>query len=407
MIIKKCRNCQDAYLKYLFSLGKLSYTGKFPKNNKINVKKTDVTLVKCSNCNLVQLNNNYNMKYLYNQDYGYRSGINNTMIKHMEKISKILCIKADLKSNDFILDIASNDGTLLNFYDKNVIKVGIDPLISKYKNYYKNIDYKIPNFFSSNILKKYKIKNKFKIITALSVFYDINDPNKFLKDVNKILEDDGIFLLEFTDLFSIIKYKMFDTICQEHITYYSTKVILKILDKNNLRVFDIRRNSINGGSVQYFVCKKNANFFTNLKSLNFALLEESKLKLDKVNTYKFFFETILKIRSKLLDFINKLIKKNKIIHGYGASTKGNVLLQFFGIGKKYIKFIADRNPNKYNLFTPGTKIKIISESMSRLMKPDYYLVLPWHFKNEILFREKKIIKKGTKFIFPLPKISIN
>ena len=407
MIIKKCRNCQGAYLKYLFPLGKLSYTGKFPKNNKINVKKTDVTLVKCSNCNLVQLNNNYNMKYLYNQDYGYRSGINNTMIKHMEKISKILCIKADLKSNDFVLDIASNDGTLLNFYDKNVIKVGIDPLISKYKNYYKNIDYKIPNFFSSNILKKYKIKNKFKIITALSVFYDINDPNKFLKDVNKILEDDGIFLLEFADLFSIIKYKMFDTICQEHVTYYSTKVILKILDKNNLRVFDIRRNSINGGSVQYFVCKKNANFFTNLKSLNFALLEESKLKLDKVNTYKFFFETILKIRSKLLDFINKFIKKNKIIHGYGASTKGNVLLQFFGIGKKYIKFIADRNPNKYNLFTPGTKIKIISESMSRLMKPDYYLVLPWHFKNEILFREKKIIKKGTKFVFPLPKISIN
>ena len=407
MVIKKCRNCQGTFLKYLFSLGRLSYTGKFPKNNKIDVKKTDLTLIKCSNCNLVQLNNNYNMKYLYNQDYGYRSGINNTMIKHMEKISKILCIKADVRSNDFVLDIASNDGTLVNFYDKNVNKVGIDPLIPRYKKYYKNIDYKIPNFFSLNILKKYKIKNKFKIITALSVFYDINNPHKFLKDINKILEDNGIFLLEYADLFSIIKYKMFDTICQEHVTYYSTKVILKILDKNNLRVFDIRRNSINGGSVQYFVCKKNAKFVTNLKSLNFALLEESKLKLDKVNTYKVFFKTIFKIRSKLLNLLNTLKKKNKIIHGYGASTKGNVLLQFFGIGKKYIKFIADRNPNKYNLFTPGTKIKIISENMSRLMKPDYYLVLPWHFKNEILLREKKIIKKGTKFIFPLPKISIN
>ena len=406
MIIKKCRNCQSFRLKYLFSLGKLSYTGKFQKNNKINIKKTDVTLVICNECSLVQLLNVYNMKYLYNQDYGYRTGINKTMTMHMKKIQKILCAKADVGSGDFVLDIASNDGTLLNFYKNNIIKFGIDPLVSKYKKFYKNIDYKIADFFSINVIKKYKIKKKFKIITALSVFYDIDDPNKFLKEVSSILDDDGIFLLEYADLFSIIKNKMFDTICQEHITYYSTKVILKILNKNDLRIFDVNRNSINGGSVQYYICKKKSKFNTNISSLNYILKEETKLMLDNVNTYKVFFRSILEIKNKLINYLDNLIESNKIIHGYGASTKGNVLLQFFGINKKYLKFIADRNPNKYNLFTPGTKIKIISENNSRSMNPDYYLVLPWHFKSEILNREKKIINKGTKFIFPLPKISI-
>jgi 2-polyprenyl-3-methyl-5-hydroxy-6-metoxy-1,4-benzoquinol methylase len=385
-------------------LGKLSYTGKFPKNNKINIKKTDITLVICTNCSLVQLHHIYNMQYLYNQDYGYRTGINKTMTTHMKQIQKILCTKTKIRPGDSVLDIASNDGTLLNFYNKNIVKVGIDPLIARYKKFYKNIEYKIPDFFSYNLIQKYKIQKKFKIITALSVFYDIEDPNKFLRDLNSVLDNNGIFLLEYADLFSIIKNKMFDTICQEHITYYSTKVILQILNKNNLRIFDIKRNSINGGSIQYFICKKNAKFKTNIKSLNRIIKEESMLKLDNVNTYKNFFRSILKIKNQLVHYLDNLLENNKTIHGYGASTKGNVLLQFFGINKKYLTYIAERNPNKYNLFTPGTKIKIISENNSRLMNPDYYLVLPWHFKKEILYREKKIIKEGTKFIFPLPDL---
>jgi hypothetical protein len=406
MKLKKCRNCYNFNLKYLFSLGKLSYTGKFPNDSKKNIEKTEVTLVICKNCSLVQLGHNYNLKFLYNQDYGYRTGINSTMVTHMRKIQKNLCGLVKIKSGDYVLDIASNDGTLLNLYNKKIIKTGIDPLIKKYKNFYKNIEYKIPSFFSSNLIKKYKIIRKFKIITALSVFYDIEDPNKFLQDVNSILDDNGVFLLEHADLFSIVKNKMFDTICHEHITYYSTKVILKILNKNNLRVFNIKRNSINGGSVQYFICKKNSKFKNKIKIIKQTLKEENRLKLDSFETYKEFIKSVNIIKKKLLIFLNNLKLNKKIVHGYGASTKGNVLLQFFGISRKHINVIADRNPNKYNLFTPGTKIQIISEMLSRLKKPDYYLVLPWHFKNEILNREKKIIKEGTKFIFPLPKIKI-
>ena len=384
----------------------MSFTGKFPRNKRTNIKKTELGLVICSNCSLVQLNRNYNLKYLYNPDYGYRTGINKTMNNHMNNIKKMLSRKSQLISGDHVLDIASNDATLLNFYNKNIVKVGIDPLVNKYIKYYKKIDYKISDFFSSSKILKKKIKNKFKIITALSVFYDAKDPNQFLKDVHKLLREDGIFLLEHADLLSILKLKMFDTICHEHLYYYSTKVIIDIVLKHNLRVFDLKRNNINGGSTQYFICKKNSKYKTNYKVINKTLNEEQKFRLESKKTFLSFFKKINNIKSKTIKYLDSIILKNKKIHGYGASTKGNVLLQYFNINEKYIKFIADRNPKKHNHYTPGTKIKIISENKSRKLSPDYYFVLPWHFKEEILKRENKIRTKGCKFIFPLPNLKI-
>ena len=405
--MKKCRNCKKSKLINLFSLGNMSFTGKFPRSERANIKKTELSLVICSKCFLVQLNRNYNLKYLYNPDYGYRTGINKTMTKHMNDIKKILSRKSKLISGDYVLDIASNDATLLNRYNKNIVKVGIDPLVNKYIKYYKKIDYKISDFFPSNKIFKKRIKNKFKIITALSVFYDAKDPNQFLKSVNKLLKEDGIFLVEHADLLSIIKLKMFDTICHEHLYYYSTKVIINLTLKNDLRVFDLKKNNINGGSIQYFICKKNSKYKTNYKVINKVLNEEKKFKLENKKTFLNFYKEINAIKSKTIKYLDSIILKNKKIHGYGASTKGNVLLQYFNINKNHIKFIADRNPRKHNHYTPGTKIKIISENESRKLLPDYYFVLPWHFKEEILKRENKIRKKGCKFIFPLPNLRVH
>jgi 2-polyprenyl-3-methyl-5-hydroxy-6-metoxy-1,4-benzoquinol methylase len=404
--MNKCRSCKNKKLVNLFSLGNLSFTGKFPKKKSTNIKKRELGLIMCSKCFLVQLNKNFDLKYLYNPDYGYRTGINKTMTNHMNNIKKMLSRKSKLISGDHVLDIASNDATLLNFYNKNIVKVGIDPLVNKYIKYYKKIDYKISDFFSSSKILKKKIKNKFKIITALSVFYDAKDPNQFLKDVNKLLSEDGIFLLEHADLLSIIKLKMFDTICHEHLYYYSTKVIIDMVLKHNLRVFDLKRNNINGGSTQYFICKKNSKYKTNYKIINKTLNEEQKFRLESKKTFLSFFKKINNIKSKTIKYLDSIILKNKKIHGYGASTKGNVLLQYFNINEKYIKFIADRNPKKHNHYTPGTKIKIISEKKSRKLSPDYYFALPWHFKEEILKRENKIRTKGCKFIFPLPNLKI-
>jgi hypothetical protein len=405
MLIKNCRSCGSNKIKKLFSLGRLSFTGKFPKNKNENIPKAELRLIICKNCELVQLSKSFDLKYLYGLDYGYRTGINKTMTNHMKLIQKTTSQILKLKRNDAILDIASNDGTLLNFYKKNIFKVGVDPVINKFKKYYKNIDISIAGFFSKKNIEK-KTKKKFKLITALSVFYDIEDPSSFLSDVKDLLHDDGILVLEHADLLSIIKYKMFDTICHEHLEYYSHKVIFNLLKINGLKVFDLKFNDINGGSTQYYICKKNCKKYKiNSNKINNALKKEKNFKLGDELTYKNFFKDIKNIKLKLVKLLKNIKKKNKIIHGYGASTKGNVILQYFGIDKKYIDLIADRNPKKNGNYTPNTKIKIVKENISRKLNPDFYLVLPWHFKKEILIREKKQ-KKYTKFIFPLPKLKV-
>ena len=404
MRIKNCRNCNSKNLSTLFSLGKISFTGKFSKKGK-EIPKGELKLIMCNICKLVQLGNKFNLKYLYGPDYGYRSGINQTMKNHLKNIVTNISKKVKLKKNDLVLDIASNDATLLNFYPKNVISFGIDPLVKKYIKEYKKINYKISDFFSLNKIQK-KTKKKFKIITALSVFYDLEKPNLFLSEVKKLLDNRGLFILEFADLASILKNKMFDTICHEHLEYYSSSVLINMCKKNGLKVINILSNDINGSSKQFFIAHEQSSYKINTNLISRILKEEKRMKISSKGTMINFFKQIKNIKIKLINYIKKIKKNNQIIHGYGASTKGNVLLQYFGIDKKFLDFIAERNPNKFNLYTPGTKIKIISEVQSRQKKPNYYLVLPWHFKKEILIREKKSKKSGIKFIFPLPNIKI-
>ena len=406
MKIKNCRNCKSDKLLNLFSLGKMSFTGKFSKSFLYNVPKAHLNLLMCKICKLVQLDRNFNLKYLYGNEYGYRTGINKTMTQHVKKTVKTGEALVNLKANDYVLDIASNDATLLNFYKKNIITVGVDPLVNKYRSYYKKINHKISNFFQIKDIEKLRLKKKFKIISTLSVFYDLRDPNKFLRQVKKILDEKGIFILEHADLFCIIKNNIFDTICHEHLCFFSSKIIIKMIKDNGLKVFNHEYNNINGGSSRYYICHKKADYKIKKNNIKAALIKEKKIGLNSKKTFKKFFKNILTEKSKLKNLITKIRNKKLIIHGYGASTKGNVLLQFYNTGNKEINFITDRNPLKYNLFTPGTKIKIISENYSRRLNPDYYLVLPWHFKKEILVREKKIRKKGTKFIFPLPKMHV-
>ena len=404
MKINKCRNCFSKKIRNLFSLGKMSFTGKFSHlPNKI--PKAYINLVICKKCKLVQLDRNFDAKYLYAKDYGYRTGINKTMKNHVKNTVNFLKKKIKLKKNDAVLDIASNDGTLLKYYGKKYITVGIDPINYKYKSSYKNINYRIPEFFNLKSIINIKLKKKFKIITALSVFYDLKRPNNFLKDVRKILDHNGIFLLEFQNLSLIIKNLMFDTICHEHLEYYSVNIINKMLIKNNLRILDHKYNNINGGSSTFLISHKK-NFIKNTKKIKNIISKEREIGVESFSKYSDYYKKISEMKKKLNKLIHKIKMNGQTIHGYGASTKGNVLLQFCEINNKQIDFICDRNLQKENLYTPGTNIKIISEKHSRKLKPDYYLVLPWHFKDEILKREINIRKQGTKFIFPLPQLKI-
>ncbi len=405
LYIKKCRNCNSKSIINLFSLGKIRFTGKFPKY-KEKIPHGELNLVMCKSCKLVQLKHIFNMSYLYNKDYGYRTGINLTMSNHVKNVVKKISKIAKLKNGDNVLDIASNDGTLLRNYNSKIKTWGIDPILIKFKKEYKKINHKISNFFDYKLILKKNKKVKFKIISALSVFYDLENPNTFLKGIKKLLHKDGIFYLEFQDLMMIIKHNMFDTICHEHLEYYSVTFINKLLKKHNLRIFDHSYNDINGGSSAYLISHNNSKHKTKQNKINKILLKEKKFGIEKVSTYKKFKRRINSLKQKLNLKIKKITKNKKIIHGYAASTKGNVLLQYYNLDNKKIKFISDRNTKKKNLYTPGSNIKIISEKDSRNLKPDYYLVLAWHFKKEILAREKMIRKMGTKFIFPLPNIEI-
>ena len=405
MKIKNCRNCKNTELFDLFSLGKISFTGRFSNTIHQNVPKAYLNVLMCKKCKLVQLDRNFDLNYLYGKNYGYRTGINKTMTDHVRKIVRKCSTLIKLKPKQYVLDIGSNDATLLNFYANDIIKVGVDPLVNKYKKFYKKINYKISNFFKIKDIEKIKIKKKFKIISALSVFYDLRDPNKFIKEIKKLLDDRGVFVLEHVDLYYIIKNNIFDTICHEHLIFYSSKIIIEMMKNNGLKVFNHEYNEINGGSSRYYICHSKTNFKVS-KNIKKVLLRENLQGIELKKTYKLFFTKILNEKIKLIKLIKKIKNEEQNIHGYGASTKGNVLLQFYNINNKVVNYIADRNPLKWNSFTPGTRIKIISESQSRKIKPHFYLVLPWHFKNEILIREKNIRKKGTKFIFPLPKVRV-
>lgn len=401
-----CRNCKKPIKRNLFSLGKISFTGKFPNKKNINIPKAFLNLCMCNNCKLVQLDRNFKKTYLYGDDYGYRTGLNKTMTNHVHKVVQDINKIIKIKKGDYVLDIGSNDGTMLNFYKNDVVKVGVDPIIYKFIDNYKNINYPINSFFNKkNIIQKIKNK-KFKAITALSMFYDLQDPNKFLSDIKFLLDKNGIFLLEHADLYSIVKNNVFDTICHEHLEYYSSKVIMNMAKNNKLRVFNHKFNEVNGGSSQYFICHEDSNIKNKKTNLDKVLRLEKKIKLEDKQTFKKFITKINNIHHKLKKYLLDIKKSNKTIHAYGASTKGNVLLQYFAIDNKIIDFVSERNPQKFGCYTPGSKIKIISEKESRRLNPNYYLVLPWHFKKEILEREKKVKNKGTKFIFPLPSLKI-
>ncbi len=407
--ISKCRVCKSHDLIDVINLGKQYIQGSFEKKklsselkNKIPMK-----LVLCKNCSLLQARYSVNPNTLY-KDYWYSSGINYTMRSHLFSLYKeIRSCKEFKKFKDInILDIGCNDGTFLNFFSKKFKKVGIDP--SQISNKIRNKNIKIFNdFFPSTKLSL--LKKKYEFITSIAMFYDLEDPIKFVKCVKKILSNKGVWIFELSYLPDMLKLNSYDTICHEHLEYYSLTSLKYITDKCKMKIFKIKFNDINGGSIRCYVTHTNNKSFDsidNLEFLNKFLKKENKMKINTTKPYIDFYKRILKMRTNLTRILKNLVKNGNTIHIYGASTKGNTILQWNNIDKKIIKFAADRNPQKWGARTIGSKIEIISEKLSKKKKPGYYLVLPWHFKKEFLKREKNFLNQGGKMIFPLPKIKI-
>ena len=404
--ITKCRISRSTNLINVLSLGNQYLTGVFPKSKEEKVTSGPVDLVWCPDSGLLQMKQSYSLEEMYGNNYGYRSGLNLSMVKHLQNKIKTLEKLAKPLDQDLVIDIGSNDATSLKAYSGKFRKVGIDPTGRKFKQYYTDDIILIPDFFTASKFENIFPNEKAKIITSIAMFYDLEDPRSFVSDIEKCLSEDGLWHFEQSYMPSMLRTNSYDTICHEHLEFYSLKVVKNLLEGEGLRIIDVQMNDINGGSFAVTACKKDAKYKSNKAIIDWMLSQEQEMELDTIKPYEEFAKRTAQHKKNLRDLIKALVADGKKVFGYGASTKGNVLLQYCGLTEKEIPFIAEVNTEKFGSYTPGTNIPIISEKQAKEMNPDYFLVLPWHFKNSIIDREEDYMSNGGKFIFPLPEIEI-
>jgi hypothetical protein len=405
--LESCRVSASHHLISVLDLGNQAMTGVFPKFRDTPVTRGPLELVWCPESGLLQLANSFDANEMYGENYGYRSGLNQSMIQHLTRKIRNLERMANLKPGDTVLDIGSNDATSLKAYTANgLIRIGVDPTGAKFKEYYPDDVVLISDFFSAK--KFWTTSNrKAKIVTSIAMIYDLEDPIKFAREVAEVLADDGIWHFEQSYMPSMLRLSSYDTICHEHLEYYSLAVVRRILDAAHMKIVDVQMNSVNGGSFAVTAAhKENNSIWSNDAIVGWLLEQEERMGLGTPRPYRDFEERVYRHRADLTRLLRTLVADGRKVLGYGASTKGNVLLQFCGFTEKEIPAIAEVNEDKFGSFTPGTLIPIVSEAEARAMQPDYFLVLPWHFKEGIVIREQEFIAKGGKMIFPFPEIEI-
>jgi hypothetical protein len=405
--ISQCRLSGSENLVSVLNLGHQALTGVFPANPSVSVTSGPLELVWCPNSGLLQLNHSYDPKEMYGDNYGYRSGLNQSMVDHLTHKVSYLERLARPKSGDTVLDIGSNDCTTLKAYSvAGISRIGIDPTGVKFASYYPTDVTLVPEFFTAQAYKAVT-KHKAKIVTSIAMFYDLENPIQFAREIESVLSDDGVWHFEQSYMPSMLRMNSYDTICHEHLEYYSLGAVRRILHAAGLKLIDVAMNNVNGGSFAVTAAKEtNRTLLPNRPVIEWMLEQEERMGLSTPRPYREFEERVFRHRDDLSRLIQALVGDGKKVLGYGASTKGNVLLQFCGLTSKEIPAIAEVNKEKFGRVTPGSHIPIISESEARDMNPDYFLVLPWHFKEGILKREKKYLANGGKFIFPFPEIEI-
>jgi len=405
--LKECRISGSKKLISVLNLGEQVLTGVFPKDKSMSITSGPLELVLCTDSGLLQLNHTYDADEMYGMNYGYRSGLNQSMVKHLNDKALYLQKMCSVNSGDIVLDIGSNDATLLKSY--NVLglhRIGIDPTGNKFESYYTDGITLVSDFFSAGSFKKKYPNEKAKIITSISMFYDLDSPITFVSDIHSILDNNGLWHFEQSYMPTMLRMNSYDTVCHEHLEYYSLSVVKALLEECGMRVIDVQMNSVNGGSFAVTAAKNESSLKSNDAVINWMLDQEERMALHTPTPYRQFEERVYSHRDNLVSLIRALNLDGKKVIGYGASTKGNVLLQFCGFTEKDIPYIAEVNQNKFGSYTPGTLIPIISEKEARAMKPDYMLVMPWHFRESIIQREQEFLSYGGKLIFPLPEIEI-
>lgn len=403
---EKCRICGNTHLECVLDLGEQMLTGVFPREKDSKVTTGPLRLLKCTGddtvCGLLQLEHSYDLGEMYGENYGYRSGLNASMVAHLHaKVAHIQRL-ITLKPGDLVVDIGSNDSTTLQAYPQELDLVGVDPTGTKFHAYYPAHIKLIPDFFSSRLLKERFPDKKAKVVTSFSMFYDLEAPMDFMREVHEVLADDGIWVFEQSYMPTMLATNSYDTVCHEHLEFYALKQIKWMADSVGFKIVDVEFNDVNGGSFSITVRKSSGKEATE-PAIQKILDDEHASGLDTLVPFKAFEERVLKSKQELLRFVKSAKAEGKTIAALGASTKGNVLLQYCGLGSDEISFVGEVNSEKFGCYTPGTWIPIIPEKELLEMKPDYLIVLPWHFRK---FFENSKTLASHNLVFPLPVLSI-
>lgn len=406
--VSACRMCGNVNLVEVVDLGSQYITGVFPATpDGSAITNGPLKLVKChgeDKCGLLQLRHSYSPDEMYGENYGYRSGLNSSMVAHLRKKIADIVARVELQPGDLVIDIGSNDGTSLSAYPANLSLVGVDPVGNKFKRFYPSHVQLIPSLFSAGLIRSRFPEQQAKVITSFSMMYDLEDPLAFVSEIASLLDDaTGIWVFEQSYMPLMLERMAFDTICHEHIEYYALKQIDWLLDRADLKIVDIEFNDVNGGSFSVVAARKGARYVPDRKTVSAILDREKNAGIDLLETYREFSRGIDVACLALKRFLASAKMEGKRVCGLGASTKGNVILQYCGLTVADIEAIGEVNPDKFGSFTPGTWIPVQDEARVLASNPDYLLVMPWHFKANFL---NNPLYKGRQLVFPLPRLEV-
>jgi NDP-4-keto-2,6-dideoxyhexose 3-C-methyltransferase len=409
--VDACRMCGNPKLEPIFSLGSQALSGIFPKPAAAVLPETPLDLVKCSarpdtdSCGLLQLAHSADVEQMYGTTYGYYSSLSQSMVGHLTELLGKLGNTRPLRGGDVVLDIGCNDGTLLNqIQTPNVKRVGIDPSSTKFlKNFNDDISV-IPDFFSKKLIQENVGEIAFNQITAIAMFYDLDDPLAFFKDIESLLAKDGIWAIELAYLPTMLANLVYDQVCHEHVTYPALSQIKWLTDRAGLRILEVDFNNVNGGSF-LVIGTHSGNSSLNSKSSVSEILDQ-ETSLHTLPPFLRFAERVKSHREDVIEFFKSRVNDQKSVLGYGASTKGNIVLNYCGITRDQLPAICDSNPEKWGRVTPGTNIPIVSKEEMREKKPDFLFVLIWHFHEEVLRDEYEYVMQGGSIVFDLPQLHV-
>lgn len=402
--VLRCRICGNSTLETVLDLGVQALTGVFPREPDAPITRGPLCLVRCTGtegvCGLVQLSHHYSLEEMYGERYGYRSGLNQAMVRHLSDKVGWLLARRPLSAGDVVLDIGSNDGTTLSNYPVSVRAIGIDPTTERFRRFLPPRVEAVADFFSRGVFEAVAGGRKARIVTSIAMFYDLPEPEVFVRDVAAILADDGIWHLEQSYLPTMLETCGYDTVCQEHAEYYGLRQIRWLVSRAGLRITDVQFNDVNGGSFAITLEKGEGD------AAGVEALVAREQQLTSPQVWADFRQRIEAQRGELVSTLARLKREGKRVQGLGASTKGNVLLQYCGIDSSLLPSIADVNPDKFGCFTPATGIPICSEREALADPPDVFLVLPWHFRKGFIDKLSGFLAGGGRLLFPLPRVEL-